>query len=194
MLKTFFGLASGVLPLAAAIPYMRDIAHHKTKPHRVSFFIWSVLAAIAFFTQLAGGARWSLFLPAADGLVTLAIFMMALGYGEGGFTARDYAALVLAAVGLGLWYVTKQPVLALLIVILVDAIGAVLTLIKTYHDPTSETFSLWLLASLGGLCAALAVGQISFALLVYPLYIFVANGSVNVVIWLDHLKTRPHRP
>jgi hypothetical protein len=180
----FFGLLSGILPMIGVIPYDRDIFKRKTKPHRGSFLIWSVLGGIAFFTQFAKGATWSLFLPGADTLATLSIFILSIRYGTGGLNKRDVGGLLLAALGLILWYFTKQPLTALLIAICVDAVGTILTIIKTWEDPRSETFSSWLLAALGGLFAALAVGRISFALLVYPVYIFVANGAVNVVMLL----------
>jgi hypothetical protein len=179
-----FGLLSGLLPLLAGYPYIRDVLKHKTKPHRGSFVIWTTLGAIAFFTQLAGGATWSLLLPAADTLVTAVIFVFSIRYGSGGINRRDISGLALAGVGLILWYFTKQPLVALLIAIGIDAIGTILTVLKTYDAPHTETFSSWLLAALGGLFAAAAVGKLSFALLVYPVYIFLANNAVNVaIIW-----------
>lgn len=184
----FLGLISGVLPMLGVFPYVKDILKHQTKPHRGSFLIWVVLGSIAFFTQLAKGATWSLFLPASDTAATFIIFILALRYGVGGLNRRDIAGLALAGVGLILWYFTKDPLVALLIAIGVDAVGTVLTLIKTWEDPSSETFSSWLLAALGGGFAALAVGKLSFALLVYPIYIFIANGAVDAVILLKRQK------
>ena len=180
----FFGFLSGLLPMLGVIPYNRDILKLKTKPHRGSFLIWVVLGGIAFFSQLAKGATWSLFLPGADTLATLSIFMLSIRHGTGGLNKRDIGALLLAGVGLVLWYFTKQPMVALFMVIGVDTIGTILTVHKTYHDPESETFSSWLLAALGGLFAVVAVGKLSFALLTYPIYIFIANGAVNVTMLL----------
>ena len=188
MFLQFFGLLSGILPMIGVIPYDRDIFRHKTKPHRGSFLIWSILGGIAFFTQLAKGATWSLFLPGADTLATLSIFILSLWYGTGGLNKRDIAGLCVAGVGLVVWYCTKEPLTALFITVGVDAVGTVLTLIKTYQEPHSETFSSWLLAALGGLFAVFAVGKLSFALLLYPAYIFIANGAVNVVMLLRRGK------
>lgn len=177
-----FGLLSGILPILSVIPYDRDILKHKTKPHRGSFLIWSVLGGIAFFTQRAQSATWSLFLPGADTVATLSIFILSIRYGVGGLSKRDITGLLLAALGLVLWAVTRQPLTALIITVGVDAVGTVLTLVKTWEDPDSETFSSWLLAALGGLFAVFAVGRLSFNLLLYPVYIFVANASVNLVM------------
>jgi hypothetical protein len=188
MLLPLFGFLAGILPALAAIPYVRDILKLKTKPHRASFLIWAVLGAIAFFSQLAEGATWSLFLPAADTLAVLVIFALSIKHGVGGFNKKDKVALVLAAIGLLLWYVTDEPLFALGITIGVDAIATVLTIHKTYQSPHSETFSAWFLATMGGFFAIFAVGSLSWELLVYPVYIFIANGSVNIVILLRKNK------
>ena len=180
----FFGLLSGLLPMLGVIPYDRDILRHKTRPHRGSFLIWSILGGIAFFTQLAQGATWSLLLPGADTIAVLSIFVFSIWYGTGGLNRRDILGLLLAALGLALWAITKQPLTALLLTVGVDAVGTILTLIKTWEEPDGETFSSWLLSALGGFFAVLAVGRLSFSLLLYPVYIFVANASVNVVMLL----------
>jgi hypothetical protein len=183
-MQQFFGVLSGALALVATIPYARDILAGKTKPHRGSFVIWTTLGSIAFFTQLAAGATWSLAFPALDTFMTAFIALLSIKHGSGGINRRDVTGLTLAAIGLVLWYFTKQPLLALLITIGIDAVGTTLTVLKTFDAPHTETFSAWLLSSLGGLSAALAVSHWSFALLVYPLYIFLANAAVDAAILL----------
>jgi hypothetical protein len=189
-----FGLISGFLMLFSTLPYTRDILRLKTKPHRGSFLIWVVLGSIAFFSQFANGATWSLLLPATDTLATFSIFILSLRYGIGGLNKRDGGGLLLAGFGLIIWYFTKQPLAALLITIGIDAVGTVLTVLKAYDEPHTETFSSWLLASLGGLFAAFAAGKLSFALLVYPLYIFVANGAVDGAILLGKKEPATDKP
>lgn len=178
----------GVLPVIGAFPYIKDILRHKTKPHRTSFLIWAVLDSIAFATQLAKGATWSLIMPAVGTIEVLTSFVLSLKYGVGGFAKKDIAALLLSGLGLILWYFTKEPLVALLIVICVDVIGMSLTILKTYAHPHTETFSTWLLSSIAGLFAAAAVGHWTFSLLIYPLYICVANAGVCVTILLRRDK------
>ena len=193
-MRELFGILSGVLPIIGAYPYIRDILKHKTKPHRTSFLIWVVLDATAFASQLAKGATWSLIMPAIGTIEVLTSFILSLKYGVGGFAKKDIVALLLAGFGLILWYFTKEPLTALLIVIAIDVVGISLTILKTYEHPHTETFSTWLLSSIAGLFAAAAVGHLSFALLVYPLYISIANAGVCAAILLGRRKmsTRSH--
>ena len=50
------GLAAAVLSLIDPVPYIRDILRGKTRPHRGTWLIWSVLGATAFASQFADGA------------------------------------------------------------------------------------------------------------------------------------------
>lgn len=182
------GIVSGLLSALCYLPYIRDILRKTTKPERASWFIWSVLGSIAFFTQLAKGASDSLWLPAVQELGVTIIFLFSIKYGVGGLTKRDLVALLVAAVGLVLWYFTKEAAIALYIVIVVDGAGAILTVIKAYEDPESETMSTWLLAGISGFFAMAAVGAWDIVLLSYPFYIFVINIAVIAAMILGSRK------
>lgn len=182
------GLISGLITIIAVIPYIRDVIRKTTRPERASWFIWLVLGGIAFFSQMAKGATNSLWMTALSTISVLTVFLLSLKYGEGGLVKRDIIALIFSMFGLVLWYFTKDAITALIIVILVDLSGTVLTLIKSYKDPESETFSTWILASAAGLLGTISVGSINWALLIYPLYIFIANLAVVLAIILGKRK------
>ena len=177
-----FGFFSGILVALAFIPYVKDILLFKTKPQRTSFFIWSVLGGIAFFSQFAKGASYSLLLPGSEILLTIVIFLLSLRYGVGGFGKKDYIALFIAALGLIAWYYTKEAAIALYIVIIIDAAGSYLTIHKAYKDPGSETLISWAAVAIAGVFAMFAVGSFNTILLSYPFYIFLANAAVVVAM------------
>jgi hypothetical protein len=187
-MRVIFGLLSGILPIIGAFPYIRDIFRHKTKPHRMAEFIFAVLDSIAFASQLAKGATWSVIMPGIGTLEMLTGFFLSLKYGMGGTSKKDIAALMLAGFGLILWYFTKQPLTALFIVIGIDLIGTSLVVIKTYSHPHTETLSAWFLSLLAGLCAAAAVGHWSFDLQIYPLEVALGNGAICATILLRRNK------
>jgi len=182
LMLEIFGIASGLIIIFAFVPYAKEILAKKAKPERASWLIWSVLGAIAFFSQFAKGATYSLWLPAADTTVVFLVFILSIKYGTGGFTRRDAIALIGASIGLILWYFTKDATWALLITILIDMIGTYLTVAKTYEDPSSETMSYWILIGTAGVLAFLAVGGLTPILVLYPIYIALANYAVAVAI------------
>ena len=170
-----FGYTSALLSIVMIIPYIRDIFRLETKPERGSWFIWTVLGFIAFFSQLSKGATDSLWLTGGQTVAVFIIFLLSFKYGYGGLGRRDVKALIGAGIGLILWYLAREATFALLFVILVDSIGTLLTLLKSYKDPESETLSTWVLSGTSGIFGMLAVGSFNLILLAYPLYIILAN-------------------
>ncbi len=188
MISEIFGYLSGIVILLAFIPYLRDIFLGKTKPERASWLIWGILGSIALASQYAKGASFSLLFNGVQTFGDLFIFILAIRYGIGGFMKRDIFALIGVAIGLVLWYLTKEAALALLIVIFIDGTGTVLTIIKSYENPTTETMSAWILTALGGLLACIAVGKFNIILLAFPFYTFLANLGIIASIKLGLKK------
>jgi hypothetical protein len=164
-----------------------------TRPERASWFIWTTLGFIAFFSQAAKGASHSLWLPGIQTFFNVVIFLFGIKYGSGGFTRRDITALCVAGLGLLLWYFTQEAAIALFIVIGIDAVGSYLTIIKSYEHPYSETVISWILFGLSGLITLFTVGKWDIILLAYPLYIFVTNVAVVVAIYAGRFLSAGRR-
>lgn len=118
------------------------------------------------------------------------VFALSIKYGYGGLLKRDVLVLVASAFILLVWYFTQQPVLAVYLTTLVDALGGGLTIVKAYEAPDTETPITWAMSGLAGFFALLSVGHINVPLLVYPAYIFLINSSVVVAILLGRRAVR----
>ena len=183
-----FGYLSGFFAFIEYIPYVRDILNRKVKPHRATFFIWSILGGIAFFSQLTKGASNSLWLPGIETVLGLIVFFLSFRFGIGGYGKQDRFALFVAFAALIVWYFTKEAALALYITIFIDAVGSYLTIHKAYHMPESETALAWIFSAISGMFAMLAVGKLNIILLSYPAYIIVSNLSVALAIQIGKHK------
>jgi hypothetical protein len=187
------GIAAGIISVSAYVPYIRDVLKKTTQPERASWLIWFVLTAIAFFSQLAKGASNSLWLPGIETCGLGIVLLLSLKYGTGGLTQKDILALLAAGIGLILWYFTKEPAIALYIIIGIDMIGTLLTFQKAYEDPESETFSTWVLVAIAGILSMIAVGSPNIILLSYPFYIFAANAAIAVAMLLGKGSKRKRK-
>ncbi len=183
-----WGYISEIISVVCFLPYVRDILLKKTKPERASWLIWTMLGGIAFFSQLAKGASNSLWMPGVQTFGVILVFLLSLKFGTGGLSKRDLIALAFSGLGLGLWYLTKEAATALYIVIAIDAVGALLTAVKAYEDPESETMSTWFLSGLSGFFATLAVGSFNLVLLSYPVYIWIINWVVVAAMVIGSKK------
>ena len=177
--------------LIAAPPYIFDTVRGKTKPQRATWFIWSVLGIIAFVSQANLGATWSLVFSGSDALGSILIFGLSIKYGVGGWARLDKIALIVAAVGVIVSFIAREPVIAILGVILADVSGTILTIRKTYGAPDTETTISWLLVGTGALTGVLAVGKFNIALLLYPGYLMLANYAIPCTQFIGRMVRQP---
>ena len=181
-LAPVLGVLAGILAVADTIPYVRDTLRGTTRPHRGTWLIWGVLAIVVCFSQRADGATWSLIMAGAQALVTSLVFLLAIHRGVGGLSAIEAVMIAIAMGGVIGWFVADEPIVATVCVVAADLIGVAMMVPKTYRDPYSETFTMFAFASLGGALAAAAVGAADLALLLYPIYYCLVNGTISVFI------------
>lgn len=186
-----FGLLSAILTTFAYLPYVRDTLRGKTQPQRASWLIWSILGTIALCSQAFEGATHSMWFAGTQVGGTVLVFLLAIRRGVGGFLSRrDRLVLVMAAGGLVAWYFTETAIYALAITISISLLGGLVTVAKAYRAPSSETLSTWALSLLASICAILAVGELNWVLLAYPLYLLTLNGAIILAIATGRMSAR----
>jgi hypothetical protein len=176
------GVLGALVGIADTIPYVRDTVRGSTRPHRGTWLIWGLLAIVACVAQLADGASWSAVMTGTQAILTGAVFLLAIRYGEGGMGAADLALIALAGGGVVGWILAREPLVAVGFVIAADLIAFAMMVPKVRRDPHSETVSTYALASLGGALATGAVGMVDLSLILYPAYYCVANGAAAILI------------
>jgi hypothetical protein len=177
-----FGVLAGLVGVADSIPYLRDILRGATRPHRGTWLIWGVLAIVAFESQRADGATWSLVMTAGQSFFTFLIFALAIRRGEGGLSPAELVMIAIAAGGVVGWQLAGTPLIATACVVAADLVGVALMVPKTYRDPDSETLATFALASVAGALAAAAVAAPDPSLLLYPIYFCLANAAIALLI------------
>jgi hypothetical protein len=177
-----FGIIAGILQLVASAPYVRDILRGTTKPQRSTWTIWTTLSFVVLASQWASGATWSLALTVGQALACGAIFALAIPRGVGGLSRIELVLLGIAALGIAGWQLADDPIVATCSVVLADVIGVALMLPKTYRHPGSETLATYAIGVVSTMFALAAIGSLEPALLIYPLYILIADSAVVAVI------------
>lgn len=171
MITEILGYTSVGIVCYAYHPYIKDILAGKTKPERISWLIWSVMGVIFIVTQYLEGATSSIWFTVAGTVFATLVFLLSLRHGEGGFHLRDKVILACVCAVLFIWYLSNDAALTIFLTVLIEIGAGYLTIIKTYRDPSTETLSFWLLSTLGAVLACLAVGELHYELLVFPVYI-----------------------
>jgi hypothetical protein len=187
----FFGIVgvlSGVLTLVGFVPYIRNILLKKTRPHRVTWLIYSILDVSAVIAQISAGATWSLLLTIAAAVGCITIFLLSIKHGHGSIGKADVFSFILAVVALTLSLAIDNPLLALIVILVANIAGAWLTVRKSYINPTSETKITWLLSSISSFLGLVAAHSWQLTILLFPAYLLVSNATVFVAILLGERR------
>lgn len=178
----YFGIAAGIVSAIAYIPYV--IAIFKgNKPNRATWIIWCAVVIIELFSYKEVGAVETLWILRVYAFGSTITMLLALFYGEGGWTRFDKTCLVGALSGLGLWWVFNSPLTALLINIAVDAVGALPTIHKLKRDPSGENKLAWALFCTGSFLNILAIREWTFDIYIYPTTLFAIIAIICTLIF-----------
>jgi len=170
------------LGMVGAVPYIYQIVLGKVRPERATWFVWSLILALALWSYRSSGAEDSALFLVGDFIVTFAIFLLSLWRGKGGWTRLDVGCLTICGLSLLLWQTSNIPLFGLWGVLIADAVAMIPTLIKSLREPDTESSTTYAFSSVAALFGFLAVGEWNLVLLFYPFYLFLANFTTAVVV------------
>lgn len=171
-------ILSGILNLVGTGFYIFEIIKRRSIPERTTWLIWTLLGFVVFLTQKSLGAHHILWFIALQTLGVAIVFGLSLKYGTGGLSKVDLLTLVAALCTAVLWFLTDQPLIALLMVVLTRAIAVSATIRKTYHSPQTEAALPWLIYACSAFLALISVDELRFGLVIYPTYLILADSAV----------------
>lgn len=182
-LKEWIGIITVVMSVAATFYYYKDTLQRKTKPHAFTWLVWGVLTLTAFAVQWLDGAGAGSWSTLTGGLACMGVFLLAIcGYGEKDITRSDWISLIGAGLALIAWWLSNSPEVAIVLVIIMDALGAYPTFRKSWVKPFEETFSTHFISTLKAALALLALESYGFASWVYLAFLFFINGALSASI------------
>ncbi len=181
--KVILGLIAITISLIAYVPYFRDIFKGKTKPHIYTWLIWFLLTAIAFAGQLIEGAGAGAWATGAVSIASLAIFILALKKGEKNITISDKFSLFGAFFALLLWFLTSNPLIAIILIIIIDILSFYPTIRKSLIKPNEETLSTYVLDCVAFIFAIAAIESYNLVTWLYPVTLVILNfGFAGILI------------
>jgi hypothetical protein len=180
--QSALGVIAGLLTIFCFTPYITTIFQSKTRPNRASWWIWATNGAILCSSSYASGASNTLWILACSVTAQFVIAIIALKYGEGGWTPFDRKCLLGALVSLSLWRLFSSPMIAILSTLLIDFLGALPTVRKSYLEPSKEDLLTWGLYSLASLINLFAIEQWEFAIFLPAIYVFLINSTIFFLV------------
>lgn len=157
------------LTIASFFPYVRSVLRGTTKPHVFSWIIWGSTTLIVFAAQLADGGGIGAWPIGFSGAVT--IYVAGLAYTKRSditITRTDWVFLLAAATALPCWYLTADPLWAVVILTAVDVMGFGPTFRKAVSRPFDEQLTFFVLMAARNATAAVALEHYSLTTLMFP--------------------------
>jgi hypothetical protein len=181
--------------LFAGYFYIKNTLLGKTKPNRISWFIWFVAPMIASFITFQNGGGISAlpvfmagFIPF---LVLLASFKNKNAYWELGWL--DYVCLFLSLISMVSWLFFKEGALATIFAILADAIAFIPTYVKSWNNPETETVTPYISGVFNASLSMLTVSTFSFITAGFAFYLFFGNLVEIVIVFIKRNKYETQR-
>lgn len=182
--KSILGIVAIIIGLIGYVPYFRDIFRRSTKPHAFTWFVWASLTTIAFFGQLSDGAGAGAWVTGFTAFISIIIFFFALFWGEKNITHSDWWSLIGAVCALGLWGITHNPLYAIILITIIDALGFYPTFRKSYNKPYQETLSTYTLSSIKFVVALIALESYTVTTWLYPFSLVIMNAAFVAMLYV----------
>ncbi len=169
MYKELLSAVAIALTFAIFLPYIRSVHRGQTKPHVFSWVVWGLGTFIVFFAQLAdkgGIGAWSI---GVSGCITCYIASLAyLKRSDTNITQADWAFFLAALSALPLWFLTSDPLWAVVVLTIADIVGFGPTVRRSYIRPYEESVSFFALGSARNLLVVLALEHYSVTTVLFP--------------------------
>lgn len=181
-MKEVLGAVAVILTFAAYVPYYRDILKGKTRPHVYSWSLWGLLTILIVALQIKGGAGPATWVTASAGLLCLGVVLLSLKNGKKDITRSDTLMAALSILAMFFWLVVDQPIVSITLVIIADLLAFIPTVRKSYHQPYTETLSLYVTNALRFCLALFAVEQYTYLSSAWIIAWIIGNTLLAILL------------
>lgn len=175
MINEKFVLIGALLNIIGSSTYAYNTFKGKTKPNRVTWFLWALAPLIAFSAELGQdvGLRSIMTFMVGFGplMVFIASFLNRKAFWQ--ITPLDIFCGCLSVAALILWILTRVGNIAIILSIASDLLASVPTIIKSYRQPETEHPSVFRNGALSAGITLLTVKSWTLANYGFPLYILL---------------------
>lgn len=190
-LKNIFLVLSTVISLSAYFVGIRFIFKGSFRPQRTTWFLMAVISALFVATLLVQGDRNAVWLASAIFVGNFLIFLLSIKNGIGGKSKSDMVVLLMVVISLLVWYITKNPLLALVMSIIADFIAFLPTMIKSWFLPWTEEWMFYVFGIVSSFLNLLSLSVFNFEKSIFLIYFLLSNIALVLIIVLrrKYIKT-----
>jgi hypothetical protein len=171
--------------LVATYVYISSMFKGVAKPNRVSWLMWTIAPLIAAAAAISNGVGWAVLPVLMSGfspfLIFTASFVTKKAYWK--LASFDYVCGALSGLALVLWYVTKDPNVAIAFAIASDGLASIPTLTKAWNHPETESAWPFIVGVFNALTSFGAATMWTFSEYAFPLYLIAINIMLSFSVY-----------
>ncbi len=183
---------AGILSFCAYIIYFVSIFRGKTRPSRSTWWILTFVGGLILWSSYTLGAYENLWIQGAYVIGPLIIAILSIFYGESNGLSRLDKVCFFGAILSGLlWIIFNSPLIGFIGSIIVDFIGLVPTIKKSFIKPEEEDPTAWTIETIASLINTFAITSwftLEHKDWIYALYLLLVNGLITVILWRKKIK------
>jgi hypothetical protein len=192
----WLGMLGALIVSFGAIYYLYDIVWGQTRPHRVTWAVWTCIGVLGFGVTDSAGAGPGAYVAGVYTVAYVVTFLLSSTrkYGKPGVRPSDLALGVVALAGACLWRFggLSDPVAAV-VAIGCDVAAVWPTLRESWLQPATESVPTWTADVVGTAMGLMAVTSGAFAANAYPAYLLAANTVVLATLLAGRIHVRNGR-
>lgn len=174
------GLAAGLINFSGVLWYIRAMfwpraAHERTRPQRVTWWLWAVIGVLIALHYYESGARQTIWLAISAVVGPLTVALLSIPFGQGGTTKTDRWCVALC---IGCLLLRVMAVFAhwiLILALIVDGIAAWPTLDEYRHIPDRGARAGWIMGGIGATLNFFVLERLDGWLLVQPVFLWLLH-------------------
>ncbi len=180
--KEIIGGLSVAVGLISYALYLWGIYRRTVRPHVFTWFIWGTLASIGFavqYVEKGGPGAWNLGVAAA---INFMIAGVAVFYGEKHISRSDWIAFIIAMGAIPVWWMTDNPLWAVVIVSAIDIVAFYPTFRKSWMKPAEEGACSFSIGAVQFLLSIFALEKPVLATVLYPVVVVSMNTLLVLML------------
>ena len=183
MYKELFSGFAIILTFYAFLPYIHSIIQNKTKPHVFSWIIWGTTTFIVFLAQLADQGGLGAWPIGVSGIISLCVAVLAyLKKADNSITKIDWLFFTVAMLAIPFWYLTSNPLWAVIILTIIDVIGFGPTIRKAFHKPHEEQRMFYMIFVIRNIFVLIALENYSLTTTLFPITTAIASFLLVAIV------------
>ncbi|MDD3287467.1 MAG: hypothetical protein PHX43_00475 [Alphaproteobacteria bacterium] len=182
--KEFAAILSVSLTAISYGHYIFSISRGKTKPPALSWIIWTILMFIGAAIQMKEHGGLGSYATAFCGLGCLTISIIALFYGKKDIKRGDWVSFGIAIGIIPIWHLTSSPLIAAILISLINAFAFSPTFAKAYYNPFEENPITFGISSLSNTMILAALSSYSWSATLYPMTMLFLNTALALLIFI----------